>query len=207
MNTARRVRPMTSPRAIAIGLAAKPASCFPRPDRAADVRIQRPHECSAPAVRFRVAGKQIRGDSSIPSNQCRRAVLERVRLSAELWLDCVRRFGNWHASGFGHPSSIDVDQQPTTQWHQSQPFAQNLPQPIKCGDTRLPIVARPPHFENKTSSEHTPLSLVQFAPTAPKTGAIRGIFQKSQKSPEFKSVNKNTGQATVCRWCVTYHPP
>ena len=52
---------------------------------------------------------------------------------------------------------------------------------------------RPLQFENKSFREHTPLSLVQFAPTAPKTGAIRGIFQESQKSPELKSVNKNTG--------------
>ncbi|MEQ9406870.1 MAG: hypothetical protein RIK87_04055 [Fuerstiella sp.] len=52
-------------------------------------------------------GRQIRRDGKaghIPSDL--RPLFDRVGISAEIWVDCVKRFGKWHASGVGRPSSL-----------------------------------------------------------------------------------------------------
>ena len=52
-------------------------------------------------------GRQIRRDGklgTIPADL--KPLFERVGMSAEIWVDCVRRFGKWHASGVGRPASL-----------------------------------------------------------------------------------------------------
>lgn len=52
-------------------------------------------------------GRQIRRDGklgAIPTDL--KPLFDRVGMSAEIWVDCVRRFGKWHASGVGRPSSL-----------------------------------------------------------------------------------------------------
>ncbi|MEQ9587243.1 MAG: hypothetical protein RJS97_04745 [Parvibaculaceae bacterium] len=52
-------------------------------------------------------GRQIRGDGksgTIPADL--EPVFERVGISPEIWVDCVKRFGKWHASGVGRPESL-----------------------------------------------------------------------------------------------------
>ena len=33
-------------------------------------------------------------------------MFDRVGMSAHIWVDCVKGFCNWHASGVGHPESL-----------------------------------------------------------------------------------------------------
>lgn len=54
-------------------------------------------------------GRQIRRDGklgTIPNDL--KSLFDRVGISAEIWVDCVRRFGKWHASGVGKPSSLKL---------------------------------------------------------------------------------------------------
>jgi hypothetical protein len=53
-------------------------------------------------------GRQIRRDAksgTIPSNL--QPILERVGVSSELWVECVKHFGKWHGSGVGRPASLN----------------------------------------------------------------------------------------------------
>ena len=52
-------------------------------------------------------GRQIRRDGksgTIPSDLL--SIFERVGVSSELWVECVKRFGKWHGSGVGRTSSL-----------------------------------------------------------------------------------------------------
>ncbi|MEZ6123728.1 MAG: hypothetical protein R3C49_11190 [Planctomycetaceae bacterium] len=52
-------------------------------------------------------GRQVRRDGklgTIPNEL--QPVFDRIGMSAEIWVDCVRRFGKWHSSGVGRPESL-----------------------------------------------------------------------------------------------------
>ncbi|MEQ9407703.1 MAG: hypothetical protein RIK87_08235, partial [Fuerstiella sp.] len=52
-------------------------------------------------------GRQLRRDGksgSIPADL--KPLFDRVGIAPEIWVDCVRRFGKWHASGVGRPESL-----------------------------------------------------------------------------------------------------
>ena len=52
-------------------------------------------------------GRQIRHDGklgTIPSDL--QPLFDRIGMSPDIWVDCVRRFGKWHASGVGRPASL-----------------------------------------------------------------------------------------------------
>ena len=52
-------------------------------------------------------GRQLRRDGKLGAIPTKlKPVFDRVGMSAEIWVDCVRRFGKWHASGVGKPSSL-----------------------------------------------------------------------------------------------------
>ena len=52
-------------------------------------------------------GRQVRRDGKSGRTPPElRAVLDRVGVSPELWVDCVKRFHRWHGSGVGRPASI-----------------------------------------------------------------------------------------------------
>lgn|GEM_PF-3006514 len=52
-------------------------------------------------------GRQIRRDGklgTIPTDL--KPLFDRMGISAEIWVGCVRRFGKWHPSGVGRPLSL-----------------------------------------------------------------------------------------------------
>lgn len=52
-------------------------------------------------------GRQLRRDGKSGTVPCGlRPIFERVGMSPELWLDCIRRFRKWHSSGVGRESSL-----------------------------------------------------------------------------------------------------